>query len=251
MWNKHISQAGCGEDRLWNFGSCRVISLVGSGGKTTLMDHWASVCAKQRKNVLVTTTTHLQIPHSGKLALSMGDVHRLWMDGSYAVIGTVGEKKLSMPDEDFLEEAMDQADLVFIEADGSKRRPCKVPNRTEPVILEDTDLIAAVLGMSAVGKPIEEGCFRLEEMEQFLGKNRSEVLTEEDAANILASEHGSRKDVGDRSYLVVLNQCDTPQRKAAGERIAQMLLKRNVAHILLTSFSEQERGLFEKGNMDE
>lgn len=251
MWKKYISQTSRGEDFLRNFAACRVISLVGGGGKTTLMDHWARSCAAQQKNVLVTTTTHFQIPHCGTLALSMGDVHRLWMDSCYAVIGTMGEKKLSMPDEDFLEEAMEQADLVFVEADGSKRRPCKVPNETEPVILDDTDLVVAVLGMSALGEPLEEGCFRLEEIESFLGKKRHEILTEEDAAKILSSPKGGRKGAEDRAYVAVLNQCDTQEQKAAAERIAQMLLEQDVAHILLTSFSEKEQGLFEKGRMDE
>lgn len=251
MWKKWIMQGDCREDLQRIFRSCRIISLVGGGGKTTLMDYWARSCAKQGRNVLVTTTTHLQIPCSGSLAFTMRDVQRLWMDGSYAVIGSIGEERLSAPEQDLLEAAMDQADLVFIEADGSKRRPCKVPNKTEPVILEETDLVVAVLGMSAIGKPIERGCFRLEEMECFLGKKRHEILTEEDAAKILSSTQGGRKGVGNRAYLVVLNQCDTHKRKATGERIAQLLLNQNVEHILLTAFSEQERDVFEKGSMDE
>ena len=250
MWKKWISKTGETEHFDWDFGTCACISLVGGGGKTTLMDCWARALAARQQNVLVTTSTHLQIPQ-GSMAFDVADVHRLWMEGHYAVLGTPHNGRLSAPDEAFLEEAMEQADVTFVEADGSKCRPCKVPNATEPVIWEQTEAVAAVLGMSAVGRPIAEKCFRLDELEAFLGKSREEILTEADAATILSSERGSRKNVADLPYFVVLNQCDTPEKRQSAERIARMLLEQGVEQILLTHFDESERNRLERGILNE
>ncbi len=251
MWKKYISETSCTESFPWDFSACRVISFVGGGGKTTLMDYWARLLAAKYNKVLVTTTTHLQMPPVSSFAMDSEEIHRIWDRSFYAVIGTAEGAKISTPNGRLLERAVNQADYVLIEADGSKHLPCKIPNETEPVIYEKTDLVVAVFGMSALGKPIKEVCFRLTETEQFLEKKRGEVLTEEDAAKILSSKQGSRKAVGDRAYVVVLNQCDTIEQRLSAERIARMLLKQGVAHILLVSFSEQERGLFDRGNRNE
>ena len=43
-------------------------------------------------------------------------------------------------------QAMELSDLVLVEADGSKRLPCKVPADHEPVLLPESDIVVAVLG---------------------------------------------------------------------------------------------------------
>ena len=91
---------------------------------------------------------------------------------------------------------------------------------------------------------------RLEEMEILLGKSRTEKLSEADAVNLLCSEQGSRKGVGARPYFVVLNQCDTEETRASARRIAAALLRRGVAHVVLTHFEPWERNQFEKGISD-
>ncbi len=107
-----------------------------------------------------------------------------------------------------LQEYMNLADVCLLESDGAKGMSCKVPSKKEPVILESTDLVIEVLGMSSLEKKIAEGCFRVEETCQFLGKNKDEILTVSDMAKIAASDLAGRKNVGDRDYHVVLNQCD-------------------------------------------
>ena len=36
-----------------------VVSIVGAGGKTTLMEHLAKACGNHKRKVLLTTTTHI------------------------------------------------------------------------------------------------------------------------------------------------------------------------------------------------
>ena len=62
-------------------------------------------------------------------------------------------------------------------------------------------------------------------------------MTAEVVAAILVSEQGTRKNVGDRPYLAVLNQCTTPERKAAGEKILRLLRENCQVNGVLTALS--------------
>lgn len=51
---------------------------------------------------------------------------------------------------------MQLADIVLIEADGSRRMPCKAPAAHEPVLLPQCDIVLAVAGVSALGESLEK-----------------------------------------------------------------------------------------------
>ena len=214
-----------------------VLSFVGAGGKSSLIEAMAVWETRQGKKVLVTTTTHIFQPEPEKLAWTPRDLERIWGAGEWAVVGDVEMKqtqKLKIPDYDWMRQAMALADLVLIEADGSKRLPCKVPAAHEPVILPETEVVIAVLGLSALGRSLKECCFRLEEAEKLLETDEDHLLSCEDMAKILASEEGLRKDVGGRKYVAVLNQCDDDTRREGGERIGEMLRGWGVEDVILS-----------------
>ena len=77
-----------------------IISLVGGGGKTTIMYELANYYAAASKRVVVFTTTHIWLPRNsaavangcnacGAYAADLSAVQRLWQQGGYAVIGTL------------------------------------------------------------------------------------------------------------------------------------------------------------------
>ena len=112
-----------------------VIALVGAGGKTTLMYALAEAFAGNGMNVLVTTTTHILRPEQRYWAENEEKVKKLWQQGIYAVVGEPCENgKLKAVPEEKLSSYMQIADIVLMEADGAKRKPCKVPAAQEPVI---------------------------------------------------------------------------------------------------------------------
>jgi xanthine dehydrogenase accessory factor len=55
-----------------------------------------------------------------------------------------------------------EADVVLVEADGSRRMPLKYPAAHEPVIPANADEIVLCVGLSALGRPAREVCHRLE-----------------------------------------------------------------------------------------
>ena len=98
-----------------------IVSLVGGGGKTTLLYAMADHCARKGWQVLVTTTTHIRQP-AACYAPDDTALTALWQAGHYAVIGIPAENgKLTLPQPQLLRR-MAQTDAVFIEADGARSR---------------------------------------------------------------------------------------------------------------------------------
>lgn len=214
-----------------------VISIVGAGGKTTLMYWLAEVFSGNGSRVLVTTTTHIYQPEKEHWAKDCRELMEIWSRGTYAVMGTPdGNGKLtSLPIEE-LEFFREMADVVLIEADGARHLPCKVPEAHEPVIPDFSDIVIGVMGMSAFGKPLKEVCFRAEKASELLGVTSKERLSEEMMAEILASEQGTRKNAGEREYYVVLNQCDSERNIKTGKDIIKLLPGGCYTKALLTSY---------------
>ena len=219
-----------------------IVSLVGGGGKTTLMYAMAAHCVRKNWRVLVTTTTHIMQPSGAVWAQTDAEFFHLWEHGSYAVAGTAAPGgKLTAPPQKRLEHWMQLADIVLIEADGSRRMPCKAPAAHEPVLLPQCDILLAVAGVSALGEPLEKGCFRAELAQQILRVPGNAVLTPTLLAKLLVSESGGKKAVGERSFYAVLNQVDTEEQAALARQTADILKKRYGVPCILTHFEKGER----------
>ena len=119
--------------------------------------------------------------------------------------------------------------------------PCKAPASREPVLLPECDTVLAVAGLSALGRPLREVCFRLDEACALLHTVPDAPLTPELLAALLASEAGGRKLVGERAFYAVLNQADDPARRALGETTRTILWERYHVQSVLTHFAKGER----------
>lgn len=191
-------------------GKKHTICLVGGGGKTTVMYELAAAWAACGSKVLVLTSTHILQPADGSFAADAAAVHNLWQQRRYAVIGTpeLSTGKLTAPPQDLYEALQLQADVILCEADGSRHHPCKVPAEHEPVLLPDSDIVLAVAGMDALGHSLAQACQRPQPAAALLGCSLDSVIDEQMLAALLLSEQGSRKNVGTRTYYIVLNKCD-------------------------------------------
>ena len=191
-------------------GEKHTICLVGGGGKTTVMYELAAAWAACGRKVLVLTSTHILCPADGSFAADAAAVHNLWQQRRYAVIGTLelATGKLTAPPQDLYEALQLQAGVILCEADGSRHHPCKVPAEHEPVLWPDSDIVLAVAGMDALGRPLAQACQRPQLAAELLGCGAEKILDEQMLAALLLSEQGSRKNVGTRTYYIVLNKCD-------------------------------------------
>lgn len=186
------------------------ICLVGGGGKTTVMYELAAAWAACGRKVLVLTSTHILCPADGSFAADVPAVKNLWQQGSYAVIGTpeLATSKLTAPPQDLYEALKLQADVMLCEADGSRHHPCKVPAEYEPVLLPDSDIVLAVAGMDALDNSLAQACQRPQPAAALLGCSLDSVIDAQMLVALLLSEQGARKNVGTRTYYIVLNKCD-------------------------------------------
>lgn len=191
-------------------GKKHTICLVGGGGKTTVMYELAADWAACGRKVLALTSTHILCPADGSFAADAAAVHNLWQQRRYAVIGTpeFATGKLTLPPQSVYEALKLQADVILCEADGSRHHPCKVPAENEPVLLPDSDIVLAIAGMDALGRPLAQACQRSQLAAEFLGCSAEKIIDAQMLASLLLSEQGARKNVGTRTYYIVLNKCD-------------------------------------------
>ena len=220
-----------------------VLSVVGGGGKTSLIFRIMEELTAVGKKVLITTTTHMAYEPDRPFAED-GDIisikHNLEEHGYTIAAALDREKcKISALSEEKMKEITALADVILIEADGAKRYPLKVPASWEPVIWGQTDLVIAVAGMDAAGKPIQEVCHRPENVADFLGKEAEEKVTEEDIVRVVLSTEALRKCVYGREYRVLLNKADIPGKSQAAESIADRLEEQGI-HAAWGSLREKE-----------
>jgi probable selenium-dependent hydroxylase accessory protein YqeC len=149
-----------------------VVSFVGAGGKTSLLVHFARELAEGGRPVLVTTTTKLADPRGD------GDPFTRIVfrpDYGLATAEEAGEPPEPLPgvtllvarvaDEPGKLAGIDPArvsalraswPVVLVEADGSKRLPIKAPETWEPVVPESTGVTVGVVGLDALGRPMDD-----------------------------------------------------------------------------------------------
>ena len=185
----------------------------------------ATAWAACGRKVLVLTSTHILQPADGSFAADAAAVHNLWQQGCYAVIGTpeLATGKLTAPQQRLYEDLQPQADVILCEADGSKHHPCKAPAEHEPVLLPDSDIVLAVAGMDALGRPLAQACQRPQLAAELFGCSAEKIIDAQMLASLLLSEQGARKNVGARDYYIVLNKCDLI-KAAQEEEILRLLV---------------------------
>lgn len=154
-----------------------IIAVVGSGGKTTLIKKLAAHYRSEGKTVLITTTTHMFLEEDTLLTDDADTILHALKETGYVMAGIPDGEKIKALSTKTLAAVCGFADVVLVEADGSKQLPLKYPNATEPVIPENTDEIIVVCGLNAIGQKAKDVCHRLELVKECLGIDDNTVIT--------------------------------------------------------------------------
>ena len=209
LWNFRGKQNTITEAMQLRLPEHAVVSVVGAGGKTSLIFAWARELASAGKNVVITTTTHMYRPE------------RMEEDGIRIVVSDDPERpdKVSAPPAEVLDSLRDTADVVLIEADGSRRMPLKWPADREPVIPDYTDVTVCVAGLSALGRRTADVVYNAEGLPDVLKRETADMNL---IHAIVSSRDGGQKGVrGD--FRVFMNQVDDDiDRLAAAYRMQQI-----------------------------
>jgi probable selenium-dependent hydroxylase accessory protein YqeC len=223
-----------------------VISLVGAGGKTTLMFRLAKELVFSGKRVVTTTTTKIFEP-------TLEDTNFLFIDpeerkiidfvrrhlNAYHHITVAQEKlgsgKLKGISPKLVNElsGLDETEVIVVEADGAAGRPLKAPREGEPVIPSNTTLMVAILGLDGIEMELnEENVFQPERVSKMTGILTGEKMTEEGMAILMTHPEGLFKGAPSSARVVAfLNKVDILDGLKKGKRVSQKIFEKRQAQI--------------------
>ncbi|MEG1683752.1 MAG: selenium cofactor biosynthesis protein YqeC [Oscillospiraceae bacterium] len=191
-----------------------VTALIGSGGKSTLLQMLAWELRESGTVLLCTTTKMYPIDYT------LYDPTEEELQEALAVCGTVcvgavgAGGKLTAPTLPIARLAA-LADYVLVEADGAAGLPLKAHGDGEPVVPPESNQTICVVGLSGVGQPICEVAHRAARYGALAGADLTALVTPAMAARVLTAEH-----LCDR---VLLNQADSETEVAIAREIAAAL----------------------------
>ncbi len=222
--------------------SARLVSICGSGGKTSLMFALAREFVAAGERILVTTTT--------KIAASEGRGE--WplitaIDASAVVAGArqaVGAKcgaviaacghsadpnKLVGFAPGVVDELHDDGcfDRILVEADGALRKPLKAPAPYEPVFPAASDSVVMVAGVNGLGKPLNaDHLFRPHRWRELTGDLPDQPISPESLAMVVMHERGLARGAPPRAHKVLfLNQVDSDGRLEKARRVIRAIAR--------------------------
>lgn len=202
-----------------------VIAIVGSGGKTTLLKALAETYRSQGNTVFVTTTTHMYIEDDTLLTDDAEILIRALQETGYVQAGIADGVKFKALSQETYAKVCACADVVLVEADGSKGMPLKYPNRTEPVIPDNADEILVVCGLNALGQKAKDVCHRPELVKACLGIGDDTLITPSHIQKLVQ-----------KGYLEPLRQNYPDKKLSVVPRHNNTLYQRAIASLIQNGF---------------
>ena len=216
-----------------------VITLVGAGGKTTLMFRLAHELSLADGPVLTTTTTKIYRPkpeESETIILSdnrqnLASRCRNALKHTNHVTAAAGYLKKQDKLTGFSAEDIGMLwetglfRWILVEADGAAHRSLKAPAQHEPVIPDYTRWLVTLVGLDVIGKPLyEKWVFRSDLYSQITGLSIGDAVTEDSVVKAILHDQGLMKGcpAGANRY-VFLNKAEDDVSRRSGRRAAALL----------------------------
>lgn len=207
----------------------RVFSVAGSGGKTTLIRN-AALHYAETMHVGVAASTKMLLPDSqwqykGMIPPVVSPESGRNLEGAVPPIcfyteHLLPEGKIWDIGERMLQLAMAESQILFIEADGSNRKPLKGWREDEPVVPAQTDVIIGVLPLHCLGRKIEEAMVhRIEAFSTITGLKYGDRMTADAYVQLITHPNGLFGHAKGRR-LLVMNRADNGRLQGAASDIA-------------------------------
>jgi probable selenium-dependent hydroxylase accessory protein YqeC len=198
--------------------------VVGAGGKTSAIFQLAKEFAAKGCRVVITTTTHM-FREPGTLATTAKEAESLLKHQPIVITGRPAEagKIEALENKDF-QTLCGIADIVLVEADGSKHMPLKIPAAYEPVIPGNTDRVIVLAGLHGLGLKLIESCHREELVQKLLQAPPEHIMEEEDITVMLQKGYLEKK-LLPAGFVgaILLNQADNTRLRNKAKVIAKAL----------------------------
>jgi molybdenum cofactor cytidylyltransferase len=195
-------QLGVGEHEL--------ISIVGAGGKSTVLFCLGREIAGAGCRVILTTTTKMareQVTEPACWSVDPVAVERHLVAGSplFVARGTV-PGKVTGPTPEGVDRLFSETttDHVVVEADGARSMSVKAPAENEPVIPATSTLVIVVAAIDAVGRPIGEVAHRPDRVAAIAEVTENDALTVPALASVLLHPEGGLKGIPESARVAVV-----------------------------------------------
>ncbi|MEW9078415.1 selenium cofactor biosynthesis protein YqeC [Terrisporobacter glycolicus] len=223
-----------------------IITIVGAGGKTSLMFSASSLLRKNYK-VLVTTTTNIYVP-SGKFYDKMimlseikDENYKKLIEKSNNGVYVIGNKianntvanKLKIKGLSFgvLDKIIPYFDIVIIESDGSKEKPLKGWKDSEPVVYDKTTKTVGVVDIKTIGLNInEDNIHRLDEFLEIINDEESQKVKIKHLKNLILNKSGLFK-FSEGEKILLINKVEGIRDKRNSVLLTNKIKDENSSYI--------------------
>jgi probable selenium-dependent hydroxylase accessory protein YqeC len=231
-----------------------VAAFVGAGGKSSAILAIADELSEAGMTVLAVPTTKLFVSEAEKIGplVTSEDADELrakaeeaLSGGASGVVvgsGLLSKNRIGGVDPGAVSSLTSLADVVLVEADGSRRRPIKGTAEHEPVVPDSATLVVAVANISAFGTPVdEEHVHRPELFSKLTGIGPGQSITARAFARTLAQ--GSLAEIPDGTRPAVLITGVHPGNSMADASVVTRELWRlGIKKVVLSSLPDESPG---------
>jgi probable selenium-dependent hydroxylase accessory protein YqeC len=207
-----------------------VITVIGSGGKTSLI--WRLAKNSSLQKILVTPTTKMFVPQKEARLYDYyfgggtADIHSIANPApGVTLAGNFNSEtgKLEALPGNVLKKITGNYDGVLVEGDGSRGLPLKAWAEHEPVVPAFTDITVGIIPIWPLGREVSEQIiFRLPEFCALSGAKKGEVLDAKYLIKIISGDKGLfAKAVGKK--ILFINQVENRETLDTARELAALL----------------------------
>ncbi|NOX34204.1 MAG: putative selenium-dependent hydroxylase accessory protein YqeC [Deltaproteobacteria bacterium] len=232
-----------------------VISLIGAGGKTSLMFRLAKELENSGKTVLTTTTTKIFMPDRAQspytivansfdkiLDRTKSSLHQ-YRHFSAGSVHDQAAGKLNGFSPGIIDQLWEKNlfDWIIVEADGAKQKSLKATALHEPVVPGTTTRLVLVTGLDAVGKILDDKIVhRAKLFSNNTGLLPGEAINEQSIATSIAFEIKKAGLFLPFLNFVFLNKADNKSQIKSGEKIAGLLQTNGaISRVIIASLKDK------------
>ena len=239
-------------EKLLNLRKKDIVTAVGSNGKTTFCLNLCKELKRKKKNIFFTTTVKIlpinkkydfvdiTIPDIGNeteekerevfsemeiTSFLLNMKKNLNNSNNVYVLGIYDSKigKITSLSPKILEDISGKCDYMIIEGDGSKMKPLKGWNKTEPVYAKNTTKSVGILPINIIGDKINDvNIHRMEEFLEISGGQKNETLTLNHLYNVIIHKNGLfQYSLGEK--ILIINCAERDKDKENALNLAKML----------------------------
>ena len=228
-----------------------VTAFVGAGGKSSAILTVAGELAEARMTFLAAPTTKMLVSEAEQMGslVTAEDAdelrtkaERTLSDGAPGVVvgsSLLSKNRVGGVEPGSITSLAPLADVVLIEADGSRRRPIKGTADHEPVLPDAATLVVAVGNIRAFGAPVtEENVHRPELFSKLTGIGAGQSITARAFARALAEGSLGNTPEGARTAALITG-VHPGKTMADASVITRELWRFGVKKVVLTSLPDE------------